>query len=465
MTNVKKTHWFRNTLIVLIICAIAGTILAAVLFKTEDNRVYASSSIQFSFNGAAEGKAPNGDSFDVNGITSDEVINTALENAGLQGVYTAEQIRENLSVTGVYPEKIAEQMTKYVSLLDANAGTQAALTDYHATQYSVTLDNNFDTAISSDKLKSLLQEILTAYRASFAKKYAASVTLANPIADLPDYDYAQQLEAITESVNQQSRYAKEMEELAPDFQLGGKDFGDVAVRYQNILGDIDRLNATITLNAVSKDRERLQKRYEMEIRSQNMQLNSLTEELKLIEAQVNSYDKNGIIYISANGELQEIGNDAANTYDKLVQKRKEVTDTIAETNARIALYQAQLNDMTGAAARKQTAVEEGADAAAVEELSEKEMTQLAKTVDTKIAALTAKKNEAAKEFSVMLEGYNTREINESTVSFTGVKYKAPSLLSGAFAVRLVKTAGPICMIGFMVCIVLIIISRRKEEKA
>lgn len=465
MTNVKKTHWLRNTLIVLIICAIAGTILAAVLFKTEDSRVYALSLIQFSFNGAAEGRAPNGYPFDVNGITSDEVINTALENTGLQSVYTSEQIRENLSVTGVYPEKIAEQMTRYVSLLDANAGTQAALTDYHATQYSVTLDNSFDTAISSDKLTSLLQEILAAYRTSFTKKYAASVTLANPIADLPEYDYAQQLEAITESVNQQCRYAKEMEELAPDFQLGGKDFGDVVVRYQSLLSDIDRLNATITLNAVSKDRERLQKRYEMEIRSQNMQLNSLTEELKLIEAQVNSYDKNGIIYISANGELQEVGNDAANTYDKLVQKRKEVTDTIAETNARIALYQARLNDMTGAAARKQTTVEEGNDAAAVEELSEKELTQLAKTVDTKIAALTAKKNEAAKEFSVMLEGYNTREINESTVSFTGVKYKAPSLLSGAFAVRLVKTAGPICMIGFMVCIVLIIISRRKEEKA
>ena len=465
MSNVKNTHWFRNTLIVLIICAIAGTILAAVLFKNEDSRVYVSASIQFSFNGAAEGKAPNGYPFDVNGITSDEVINTALENAGLQGVYTAEQIRENLNITGVYPEKIAEQMTKYVSLLDANAGTQAALTDYHATQYSVTLDNNFDTAISSDKLKSLLQEILTAYRVSFAKKYAASVTLANPIADLPEYDYAQQLEAITESVNQQSRYARDMEELAPDYQLGGKDFGDIAVKYQNLLGDIDRLNATITLNAVSKDRERLQKRYEMEIRTQNMQLESLTEELKLIEAQVNSYDKDGIIYVSANGNLREVGNDQTNTYDKLVQKRKEVTDTIAETNAKIALYQARLNDMTGAAAKNQIPTEEGTDAAAVEELSEKELAQLAQTVDTKIAALTAKKNEVAKEFAGMLEGYNTREINESSVSFTGVKYKAPSLLSGTFVMKVIKTAGPICMVGFMVCIVLIIISRRKEEKA
>ena len=31
MTTVKKTHWFRNTLIVLIICGLIGSVLAAVL--------------------------------------------------------------------------------------------------------------------------------------------------------------------------------------------------------------------------------------------------------------------------------------------------------------------------------------------------------------------------------------------------------------------------------------------------
>ncbi len=56
----KKTHWLRNTLIVLVICGLIGTILAAVLFGKENNRTYAASSIQFSFDGSAEGKAPNG---------------------------------------------------------------------------------------------------------------------------------------------------------------------------------------------------------------------------------------------------------------------------------------------------------------------------------------------------------------------------------------------------------------------
>ncbi len=465
MTTIKKTHWLRNTLIVLIICGLIGSALAAVLFFMENSQTYASASLLFSFEGAAEGKAPNGYPFDVSGLASDEVLEQALEASELTGTYTAEQLRENLSVTGVYPERIAEQMTQYVSLLDANAGSQTAVTDYHATQYSVTLYNDFDRSISTGKLTGLLDNILTAYRSYFAQTYAASLEKKDPIENLSEYDYAQQLEAVLEMVKQQSRFAAEMQELAPDFLLNGKSFGDVAVRYQSLESDINRLDATITLNAVSKDQDRLKKRYEMEIRSQGFQLESLTEELKLIEEQVNSFDKDGIIYVSANGALSKVGNETSNTYDKLVEKRKSVSDKIAEINATITLYQARLEDMTGVAAKNAKAKDESEDAAAVEMLSKSELKELTETVETRIQGLIAKKNAVAADFSAMLDAYSAREINEKSVSVSGLKYTAPSLLSGAFIVKVIKTAGPICAIGFMVCMVLLILSRRKEYKA
>ncbi len=460
----KKTHWLRNTLIVLVICGLAGTVLAAIQFNGENNRTCAAASIQFAFEGSAEGKAPNGYPFDLSGFTTDEVLDAALEASGLTGTYTAEQLRENLTVTAVYPEKIAEQMTKYVSLLDTEADNTAAVTDYHPTQYSVTLYNDFDKGISSGKLSELLGNILTAYRAYFAKTYAASLDRANPITDLPEYDYAQQMEAISESVSQQIRYAEEMKELAKDFRLNGKGFGDIVTRYQSLQGDISRLNATITLNAVSKDRTRLQKRYEMEIRELQIRLDSLKEELKQAEAQVNSYDKDGIIYVSANGTLSRVGSDTTQTYDKLVEIRKKVSDKIAETEAKIALYQARLDDMTGAAAKAENAGE-AEDASAVEQLDRKELEALQKTVEEKISALTEKKDVIASDFAAMLDAYSAQQINERTVSATAVKYTAPSLFSGGFVKKALKTAGPFCAVGFMVCLVLLIRSRRKEEKA
>lgn len=463
MTTMKKTHWLRNTLIVLIICGLIGSALAAVLFFKENSQTYASASLLFSFEGAAEGKAPNGYPFDVSGLASDEVLEQALEASELTGTYTAEQLRENLRVTGVYPERIAEQMTQYVSLLDASAGSQAAVTDYHATQYGVTLYNDFDRNISAGKLTGLLDNILTAYRGYFAKTYTASLEKKDPIDNLSEYDYAQQLEAVLETVRQQSRFAAEMQELAPDFLLDGKSFGDIAVRYQGLESDINRLDATITLNAVSKDQDRLKKRYEMEIRSQGFQLESMKEELKLIEEQVNSFDKDGIIYVSANGYLSKVGNETSNTYDKLVEKRKSVSDKIAEINATITLYQARLDDMTGAASVKTE--NESEDATAVEKLSKSELKELTETVETRIQGLIAKKTAVAADFAAMLDAYSAREINEKSVSVSGLKYKAPTLLSGAFIVKAIKTAGPICAVGFMVCMVLLILSRRKEYKA
>lgn len=465
MTAVKKTHWFRNTLIVLIVCGLIGTVLAAVMLFGESNQTYAIAAIQFSFDGAAEGKAPNGYAFDVSGITSDEVLEIALKASGLEENYTTEQLRGSMNVTGVYPEKIAEQMTKYVSLLDTNADMQAALSDYHATRYSVTLYNNFDPNIRSEKLTELLRSILTVYRSYFAKTYSASLEKTDLITDLQEYDYAQQLDAIREAVNQESRYALEIQELAPDFLLNSKSFGDIAVQYQNLGKDIDRLEATITLNAVSKDRTRLQKRYEMEIRTQGFQLESLTEELKQIEEQVNSFEKDGIIYVSANGALSRVGSTSSDTYDKLVEKRRNVSDRIAEINATIALYQARLDDMTGAAAKAADSTDETETVTAVEELTTEEKAALRADVDKKIQSLRIKKDAVRANFATMLNAYASQEINEKTVSVSELKYKTPSILSGTFIVRMLKTAGPICAVGFMVCMVLLIISRRREEKA
>ncbi len=465
MTTVKKTHWFRNTLIVLIVCGMIGSVLAAVLLFSETNQTYAAAVLQFSFDGAAEGKAPNGYPFNANGITTDEVLEAALEASGMTGTYTVDQLRDNLSVTGVYPEKIAEQMTRYVSVMDANADMQAALTDYYATQYDVRLYNSFDGKISSGKLTELLMNILTAYRGYFTKTYAASLDPTNTIAIQTEYDFAQQLETISASVKQEQRFALEMQELAPDFQQDRKGFGDIAVRYKNLTNDMNRLEAAITLNAVSKDRIRLQRRYETEIRTQGFRLDSLTEELKCIDEQINTFEKDGIIYVSANGELSRVGSTSSDTYDRLVAKRKRVSDEIAEINATVALYQARLDDMTGAVAKAAEATGNEEDATAVEELTAAEKALMRSNTEVKIRALTGKKGTISNDFAAMLDAYAAQEINEKTVSVTELKYKTPKLLSGAYIVKVIKTAGPFCAVGFMVCMVLLIISRRKEEKA
>ena len=474
MTTAKKPNWLKITLIVLCACVIAGLVLTAVLFTHDPDRTYASAHLQFSFNGAGDGKAPNGYPFNVNGIFSDEVIKDALDVAGLTDTYTIEQIRDNLTITGVYPENIVKQMTAYTSLLDKNADQQAAMTDYHATLYSVVLYHDFDTKISKGQLTNLLNSILEAYRAYFAKTCAFSLEETDPIADLQEYDYSQQLLAISEGVNQKSGFAKEMADQAPDFRKDSRGFDDIVVSYSNLKSDINRLNASITLNTISKNRDRLQKQYEMELRTLNYKHEATQEELKRIEELVASYEKDGIVYVSTSGALQKVSSNTTDTYDKLVVKHKELTNSITAINGDITKYQAMLDDLTSdKAAAKNESVRGTSETITADEtedtvsssvkLTEEEMKELSDLTEKQIESLIAKKNNLSSDFADMLGAYVEQEINERTVMVSHLKYETPSFLSGAFIKKAIKTVGPICTVGFMICLVLMILNRRKEK--
>ena len=451
-----KRNWLKTTLIVLVACGVAGAILAAVLFTGEADRPHAQAKIQFSFDGAGEGNAPDGYPFDVNEIASEEVIKTALEATGLQDSYTPEQIQENMTVTGIYPDNIVNQMTKYTSLLDTSADQQAAVSDYRATQFSVVLYNEFDSKISNGKLTELLKNILETYRTHLKQQNSAEMAGKTAIGDLSEYDYGQQLEIISGETAQLSRYAEEMAALAPEFRQERNGFSDIVIRYKTLNDEIDRLNATITMNGVSKDAERLQTQYELELSRLTTTQKSYQKELEETEKLLAGYDKDGIVYVSTSGSLSKITGNSSDTYDKLVKKRKELTDKLAETEAEIEQYQTQLTDLWAVTIGK-----------AIE--GEEAPKQKAQTVDTaqiqaEIDLIAAAKNTITADFEAMQNAYTAEEINEEKVTVSQLKFKAPSLLSGTYLKTVIKTAGPLCALGFIVCVWLIIRSRRKEAK-
>ena len=468
MTGAKKTHWFRTTLIVLVICGILGTILAAFLFKNGSGKTYAYASILFSFNGAAKGNAPNGSPLDVSDLTSDEILNAALEASGLSGTYNAEQVRDNLSVTGVFPDNIVEQMTRYVSILDSNASKQAPLTDYHATEFTVVLYHELDPNLSSNQLKTLLQNIMAAYRDHFARTNAMKLDPSTDmLARITDFDYPLQLQAISNSNARLSRYAQEMADLAPEFQVKGKGFADIVVRFRNLDSDVDSVSAAVTMNAVSRDPARLKSRYEMDLAMLNSRLDIETEELSLLASLMNGYTRESAIYVvSSSSTLNKIESESTGIYDAIVRRHTEVTKELADTDRNVALTQAKLQYLSGdeiPTAPAETDVAEG-EQPAVSAKAEKTV-PLNDEIEKRIGDLLARREEAVNEFIQLLDAYSAKQISKKTVTVSAVEYKTPNLLSGSFLVKVVRTAGPFCAVGLMVCLVLLLRSRRKEEKA
>ena len=288
MKNEKKTHWLRTTILVLVACGIVGLILSAVLFFRDPGPTYASATLVLTFDGAAAGIAPNGVPFDRRELNCDEVLSEGLKAAALEGTYTPEQVRPSLTVRGVYPDAMAEQVMHYESLLNFTTSRELTVGDYHPTTFDITLTNDFDKSISRDQLTALLKGITEAYRSYFSRVYAYGLDTDNTVFKLEDYDYPQQLQIIEGRLSSVSAYAQELYEKAPAFRFRGAGFNDISVRLNNLIdSSITRLSADLTINALTRDTERMLTQYQYQILDLGIQREKQNQELnKLVPIQI-----------------------------------------------------------------------------------------------------------------------------------------------------------------------------------
>ena len=497
MTKLQKTHWFRNTLIVLIICGIVGTVLAGWQFLSHPDASVANATLQFSFEGSADGLAPNGNAFDVAELTSDAVLSDALETAGMSDKYTPEQLRTWLTVNGSYPEKMIEQASDTSSLLSGGS-PELDILNYRPTVFTVSLSNGLDPSMTQADQKALLQNIMEAYTRFFAAHYSENMDLTETAYDLSGYDYPQMLDIVALSMTQKARFAEELYARKPSFKYQGKSFSDISTRLNNLIGsELARLNASVTMNALTKDTGRLLTQYQYEIESLNNQLAFQQERLEKLDKLIEAYNKNEVIYLSTAGSVTRIEGDANATYNKLVAARKTVTENITALNREVSVNLLRMADLAGGTAESEKsdsaeaaapeseasadsaaepAAGETQDTSALTAMTEEEIAAAAAAAQEAIARQTAsleksidalilRRDAVFADFQAMLKAYNDQEINENTLTVRYGRFYAPSLLSGAFIKKVLKTAGPFCAVGFMVCMVLLIRSRRKEEKS
>lgn len=471
----KKTHWLRTTLLVLIVCAVVGTCISTVRFLTDPNLLtYASSRIQLTFDGAASSVAPNGYQFDIKDIFCKDVIDEALKASGLDSRYTVDQIYDQLSIEGDYPADINQQMMKYESILDFNANRTVSLKNYHPTLFTVKLYNEFDKSISKEALEGLLCNITDSAKAYFNKVYSVSIEKDEFAFNLSDYDYTQQMTILSRSLNQTLAYAKSLYNKDPSFNYQGQGFDSIIIRLNNLIeNEIDRLNANIFISALSKDDERLLLQYQYEIDNLTVELKTKTECLAKLDKLNESYQKNEIIYLTSGDSWMKIDGNSSETYDKLVAQRKAVADEIATIKSRIDRYTRQMEDLVSNRKAMADLMEQEVqgestdqgvqtDTETSEEISA--IAQISESLDNDIKYITETHEEIKKDFAELIQAYNAVTINDGTVQVTRGNYYTRSLLSTSFISSTFKTAAPLCALGFMICLALIIISRSKEQK-
>lgn len=466
----------RKVITILAICVAIGLILSIVFHLIESDPTTATGSVQLSFDSAAEGIAPNGAKYSPDDILNDEVLESALKATGLDTTYTVEQIRSSMTVNGVYPDNIVKQMTSYDSLLAFTASREFNMKKFSPTQFDVSLNNKFDSQISNTDLRNLFQSILNAYQDYFITNYSFgySTTAHNDLFDLSTYDYPQMLQVIELDMTQIAQYAAELYEKDPTYRYAGKGFNDTYIRLQNLIdNDLSRMNANLTMNALTKNNERLLMQYECEIRDRENELEKKNAELVNLEKLLASYDKNEIIYLSTSDSLNKIDGNSSETYDLLVANKKEVADRITTLKIEINDYRLKMDDLkqNGLVSAKETATQEVSETVGTElipVLPTEETVTLDKSVQTAtlekdIETILRTKEVILADFSDQLSDYNREKLNNGTVITTFKKVKETTLISGDFTVRCIKTVGPFFAIGLILCIILKLRDDKKKS--
>ena len=529
--NRKPLTLWNKVLIILCSAIVVGLILSVVLFYKRAGANTVSSTIELTFEGAAEGKAPDGYAFSIDDLTSDEIINAALERCGLAGKFTPDQVRKALVISGGYPQDIIGQTMSYDSLLNLTASRTLTVDRFHPTLFSVTLYDRFDTKLSKAQLTKLLESMLEVYKEHFVMVYGQGTMgkeLATGFFTFAEYDYPQQLSIMQLLLNTISDYAAEMYEREPAFRYNGDSFNDIVTRIASIReSDLNRLNATMSLNALTKDPDRLLTQYQFEMRELENQLLRREQQLKKLDELIASYEKSEIIYISTEQSLTKIDGDSSKTYDALVDLRKELTTDNTLTGSKISTYRMKISDLTGEEyvpeSLKDNDGQDGTDDAAnatadgaatgdgnnvadgnatgatgnangntgdanidansnsnqdtadntdqsttkpaKKVVSDEDMKKQREAFEKDVAALAVKAEKIASDYAEMLKFWNESKLNDTTVTVSASRYSAPKLVSGAFIKAAIKTTGPFTALAVIVSLCMIIIAKKKELAA
>ncbi len=467
MAGTKKTHWFRIFVIVMIGAFVAGTVLSAVLFRINPSKIYARATLQLTFDGAADGTAPNGRAYSIRDLTSDEVIGLALERSSLGDRITPDELRASLYIQGNYPSDIVTQAMSYESLLDFAINREVKYDIYHPTQFTVILYNDF--SLKQGELTGLLDNVMNAYKEVFTAKYSATVslTIGDDVFEADSLEYAQRIDLMRTTVSQLALYAREMAAKDATLRVDGiGGFSDVAVRLQSLMdNELESLNARISTDALSADANRLISQYNYQISVYGNQRDAQKKRLESLNELIGTYEKqkSEVIYLSTADSLTKIDGNSSQTYDALINLRKATEETITQIDARINDYETKIRNLNRYSGEASDADDPDA-ADAVTAVSPEDAERKKAEFEAAFSAAGAKRDAAVADFRTLLDRYNAREINDDTVAVASARYFAPRYLSSAFALKVVRTAGPVCAVALIVFLAVLVISRRREEK-
>nr|MCR5684578.1 hypothetical protein [Lachnospiraceae bacterium] len=140
---------FRIGFSMLIAAGLIGLIYAVFDYTLiNPGKRSATVSIEFTYEGAANGLTPTGEILALDGVKNKDLIQDVLTELGLDGKYSIEAIQDSLDVKASYPDDVLARVQTYNSLYDFSASRDVQQENFYPTIVGITLYDDFDTSIS-----------------------------------------------------------------------------------------------------------------------------------------------------------------------------------------------------------------------------------------------------------------------------------------------------------------------------
>lgn len=425
---------YLRYLSLIVIAGIIGVIIALVKYFGPDKiKRNSSVTIQFTYDGAAKNQTPTGEKFSIDGIKSDQVLNDAIASVGLASKYTADALRSSIVVKGQYPADVIDKIKDFNSLYNFGESRDVSINNYYPTTYSIVLYDDFDPSVSSSDMEKLIKAIGETYRNYFINNYIYSF---NPekiqeMLVLDNYDFAYRIRIIKLHLQGIKNYASEMYEKDKAFRSGSQSFNDIVIKCRNLENDaIGNIEAAVMTDVLSVSAARLRNQYEYEIKILENEKAHKNANLEELDGLIGSYELDGIMYLGSGDAMVKVERNSKETYEKLVDMKKELTERIVEIDSEIEKYKSFITDM---------------DAASLSTEAKKTL------VSGQIQNAYDKTVEIEKLFSDMIADYNATLVAEESVNVKENRFVSGKIFSAGFILMAVKCAAPLCIIVMIIC--------------
>ena len=263
----------------LLICLIIIAVVAAVyVIAINSNSAY--TTISASFSEIADGHNPDGSSFEIYEVLSDEVLKSACDK--LDNKVDPETLKKHISVTGITTDGTFNTIRQKV--LDGN-DTYSYFPSRYTITYSIVSDSIAADGVFASIAAVFKQlampsktKILQCVADSYKEYYENNYVLTSEVFDIDwsktkSLDYFNRASEINNILNRISRYlGKRYDEDVEFVSKDGVSFGDLKDEAAGIMqNDIESYKSFVIQNGITSDRDKLLKQFRYVLNTNNDQ--------------------------------------------------------------------------------------------------------------------------------------------------------------------------------------------------